>query len=76
MKIEGIVLNIIDKSTVMVGIVESKIHPLYKKVIHSKKKIMCGYGSDISLQEGCKVCIAECKPISKRKRHCVISAIV
>ena len=59
--LEGEVLKIIDKSTVSVVVIESKMHPLYKKVVRRKKKFLCQY-SGVELKEKMKVMIKECRP--------------
>lgn len=69
--LEGEVLKIIDKSTVSVVVIESKMHPLYKKIVRRKKKFLCQY-SGVELKEKMKVMIKECRPYSKMKKHCVV----
>jgi small subunit ribosomal protein S17 len=60
--------NKMDKS-VMVVITRTYRHPLYKKVVHSKKKIMAH--DELGSEVGDKVQIVESRPISKRKRWVV-----
>ena len=59
--LEGEVLKIIDRSTVSVVVIESKMHPLYKKIVRRKKKFLCQY-SGVELKEKMKVMIKECRP--------------
>jgi small subunit ribosomal protein S17 len=60
--------NKMDKS-VMVVITRTYRHPLYKKVVHSKKKIMAH--DELGSEVGDRVQIVESRPISKRKRWVV-----
>ena len=69
--LEGEVLKIIDRSTVSVVVIESKMHPLYKKIVRRKKKFLCQY-SGVELKEKMKVMIKECRHYSKMKKHCVV----
>lgn len=60
--------NKMDKS-VMVVITRTYRHPLYKKVVHSKKKLMAH--DELGSEVGDRVRIVESRPISKRKRWVV-----
>jgi small subunit ribosomal protein S17 len=64
--------NKMDKS-VMVVITRTYRHPLYKKVVHSKKKIMAH--DELGSEVGDRVQIVESRPISKRK-HWVVEEIL
>lgn len=70
------VVKIIDGCTVKVVVVESKVHPLYKKVVYSKKYFMCHCGDDANISLGMKVGIIACRPYSKKKKHCVVSVAI
>jgi small subunit ribosomal protein S17 len=61
-----------DKS-VMVVISRTYRHPLYKKVVHSKKKVMAH--DELGCEVGDRVQIVESRPISKRK-HWVVEEIL
>ncbi len=68
-RLTGVVTsNKMDKS-VMVVITRTYRHPLYKKVVHSKKKLMAH--DELGSEVGDKVQIVESRPISKRKRWVV-----
>jgi small subunit ribosomal protein S17 len=68
-RLTGIVTsNKMDK-TVMVVISRTYRHPLYKKVVHSKKKVMAH--DELGSEVGDMVKIVESRPISKRKRWVV-----
>jgi len=68
-RLTGVVTsNKMDKS-VMVVITRTYRHPLYKKVVHSKKKIMAH--DELGSEVGDRVQIVESRPISKRKRWVV-----
>ena len=68
-RLTGVVTsNKMDKS-VLVEITRTYRHPLYKKVVHSKKKVMAH--DELGCQMGDQVKIVESRPISKRKRWVV-----
>lgn len=72
-RITGVVTsNKMDK-TVIVVITRTFRHPLYKKVVHSKKKIMAH--DELGCEIGDQVRIVESRPISKRK-HWVVEEIL
>ena len=60
--------NKMDK-TVNVQITRSYRHPLYKKVVQSKKKVMAH--DELGCEIGDRVKIVESRPISRRKRWVV-----
>jgi small subunit ribosomal protein S17 len=57
------------EKTVMVVISRTYRHPLYKKVVHSKKKVMAH--DELGSEVGDRVKIVESQPLSKRKRWVV-----
>lgn len=72
-RLTGVVTsNKMDKS-VLVVITRSYRHPLYKKVVHNKKKVMAH--DELGCEVGDKVKIVESRPISKRK-HWVVEEIL
>ncbi len=72
-RLTGVVTsNKMDKS-VLVVITRTYRHPLYKKVVHSKKKIMAH--DELGCEVGDQVKIVESRPISKRK-HWVVEEIL
>lgn len=72
-RLTGVVTsNKMDKS-VMVAITRSYRHPLYMKVVHSKKKVMAH--DELGCEIGDQVRIVESRPISKRK-HWVVEEIL
>ncbi|GAB1422440.1 30S ribosomal protein S17 [Anaerolineales bacterium] len=68
-----VVSNKMQKS-VVVAIERRKMHPVYKKVVISTKKVMAHDESD-SIQEGALVRLVESMPLSKRKRW-VVEAVL
>lgn len=60
--------NKMDK-TVNVQITRTYRHPLYKKVVQSKKKVMAH--DELGCEIGDRVKIVESRPISRRKRWVV-----
>lgn len=70
-RLNGVVTkNVLDK-TVTVQVDRSYRHPLYGKVVRSKKKYLAH--DEIGLNIGDQVTIVESRPISKRKRWVVES---
>lgn len=72
-RLTGVVTSTKMDKSVMVEITRTYRHPLYKKVVHSKKKVMAHdeRGSEV----GDRVQIVESRPISKRK-HWVVEEIL
>jgi small subunit ribosomal protein S17 len=60
--------------TVVVAIERRKLHPIYKKVVKSTKKIMAHDESD-SIQVGALVRVVESQPLSRHKRW-VVEAVL
>jgi small subunit ribosomal protein S17 len=58
------------QKTVVVAIERRKLHPVYKKVVASTKKVMAHDESD-SIPVGALVRIVESRPLSKHKRWMV-----
>ena len=72
-RLTGVVTsNKMDKS-VLVVITRTYRHPLYKKVVHSRKKLMAH--DELGSEVGDEVRIVESRPISKRK-HWVVEEII
>ena len=72
-RLTGVVIsNKMDKS-VLVEIARTYRHPLYKKVVHSKSKVMAH--DELGCEMGDQVTIVESRPISKRK-HWVVEEIL
>lgn len=68
-----VVSNKMDK-TVVVSIENRKLHPIYKKVVRTTKKIMAHDESN-AIQEGALVRVVESKPLSRHKRWVVEEVI-
>lgn len=56
--------------TVVVSIERRKLHPIYKKVVKTTKKIMAHDETD-AIQVGALVRVVESKPLSRHKRWVV-----
>lgn len=67
----GTVVSTKMAKTAVVLVNRQRAHPLYKKMIKRSKKYLVHIDSPV--KEGELVTIAECRPISKRKRWLVIS---
>ncbi|MBE9474877.1 MAG: 30S ribosomal protein S17 [Chloroflexi bacterium] len=68
-RLTGVVTSSKMEKSVMVVITRTYRHPLYKKVVHSKKKLMAH--DELGSEVGDRVRIVESCPISKRKRWVV-----
>jgi small subunit ribosomal protein S17 len=68
-RITGVVTSDKMDKSVMVEVTRTYRHPLYKKVVHSKKKVMAH--DELNAKVGDQVLIVESRPISRRKRWVV-----
>ncbi len=64
-RITGFVTSNAMQKTVVVEISRTYRHPLYKKVVNSRKRVMAH--DELGCQVGDQVQIVESRPISKRK---------
>lgn len=55
------------QKTVMVEVMRTRRHPLYKKVLRTSKKFMA-HDEEEECRQGDFVEIEECRPLSRRKR--------
>jgi small subunit ribosomal protein S17 len=65
----GVVTSDKMDKTVIVEVTRSYRHRLYKKVIHSRRKVMAH--NELGCQLGDKVVIVESRPLSRNKRWVV-----
>ena len=72
-RITGIVTSNKMTKTVVVEITRKYRHPLYKKVVHSSKRVKAH--DEIGCQIGDKVKIVESRPLSRTKRWAVESVV-
>ena len=72
-RLTGVVTSNKMQKTVVVQIARTYRHPLYKKVVHIRKKVMAH--DEMGCQMGDHVRIVESQPISLRKRW-VVEAIL
>lgn len=68
----GVVVSTKMDKTVVVRVNYNYSHPLYDKVIRRNRKYYAHHDGAKKLNEGDKVTIAECRPLSKLKRWRVI----
>ena len=64
-RLNGVVTSNKMQKTVVVAVTRSFLHPLYRKVVHSQKKVMAH--DEFGCQVGDKVRIVESRPLSRRK---------
>ena len=72
-RITGIVTSNKMTKTVVVEITRTFRHPLYRKVVHSAKRVMAH--DELGCQIGDEVLIVESKPISRNK-HWMVESLV
>jgi small subunit ribosomal protein S17 len=72
-RINGVVTSNKMQKTVVVEITRNYRHPLYKKVVHSSKRVKAH--DELGCQIGDEVQIVESRPLSAEKRW-VVEAIV
>lgn len=72
-RITGFVTSTKMQNTVTVEITRTYVHGLYKKVVHSKKRVMAH--DELGCQIGDEVRIVESRPISRRK-HWVVEEVL
>ncbi len=70
----GVVTSDKMDQTVVVTVERSWAHPLYKKVVRSRTKFMA-HDADNDCNVGDRVRLAECRPMSARKRWRVVEAV-
>jgi len=69
--LNGIVVSDKENKTIKVLVERKYQHPLFKKVVKSKKKYSA-HDSENKFKNGDKVSIVECRPYSKNKRFEVL----
>ena len=72
-RMTGVVISNKMEKTVIVVITRTYRHPLYKKVVHSKKKVMVH--DELGCEIGDNVRVVESRPISRHK-HWVVEEIL
>jgi small subunit ribosomal protein S17 len=72
-RLNGFVTSDKMEKTVIVEVTRTYRHPLYKKVVHSKKRFMVH--DELSCQIGDEVQIVESRPISRTKRWLVENVV-
>ncbi len=72
-RMTGVVTSNKMMKTVVVEITRSYRHPLYKKVVHSSKRVKAH--DELNCQIGDKVEIVESRPLSREKRWVVESIV-
>jgi small subunit ribosomal protein S17 len=68
--LQGIVVSNKMKNTVVVEIENSKIHPLYKKILKRTARIKAHYEA-FPINTGDEVLIKQTRPLSKQKHYIV-----
>ena len=70
----GVVLSDRMDKTVVVSVERASQHPLYKKVVRTRRKFVA-HDETNDCRSGDRVRIVECRPISRRKRWRVIEVL-
>jgi small subunit ribosomal protein S17 len=72
--VEGKVASVGNIKTVIVEVISSYRHPLYKKAVRTTKRFAV-HNESLELKVGDKVRIQESKPISKTKHYIVVEKL-
>jgi small subunit ribosomal protein S17 len=72
--IQGTVTSAKTPQTVIVTVTRKWQHPLYKKYVKRTKKYAC-HVEGMEINEGDKVTIQECRPMSRTKRFKVTAKV-
>lgn len=67
----GIVVSTVMSNTLVVEVVKSRLHPLYKKIIRKTKRYKV-HNEDSSVKVGDMVKLVQTRPISKEKHYKVL----
>ncbi len=70
----GVVLSDRMDKTIVVVVERASAHPLYKKVVRVRRKFTA-HDEENDCRTGDRVRIAECRPISRRKRWRVVEVM-
>lgn len=70
----GVVTSSRMDKTIVVSVDRAAMHPLYKKVVRVRRKFLAHDESN-ECGAGDRVKIAECRPLSKRKRWRVVEVV-
>jgi small subunit ribosomal protein S17 len=71
--LSGIVTSAKTEKTITVEVKTLKVSPKYGKRYRSSKKYLVHVPEGSSYAEGDAVSIRECRPVSRRKRHIVVT---
>jgi small subunit ribosomal protein S17 len=72
--LDGTVVSTKMQKTVVVSVERSRRHPLYEKIVRTRKKYLA-HDEDEVCQEGDVVRIRESRPLSRRKRWRVVEVV-
>ena len=70
----GVVMNDGMDKTIVVAVERASSHPLYKKVVRSRRKFVA-HDEDNDCNTGDRVRIVECRPMSRTKRWRVVEVL-
>ena len=70
---KGTVVSISSKETISVAVDTYKTHSKYLKKYRSTKKYLVHVPDESKFAVGDKVAFEECRPVSKRKQHVIVS---
>lgn len=73
-KLQGVVANIIDSSTIKVKVEMKFVHPLYKKIVKKHKNYLV-HTQKGEFEKGQKVWIVEGRPVSKTKKFYLLEKV-
>ncbi|MFQ5743163.1 MAG: 30S ribosomal protein S17 [Acidobacteriota bacterium] len=70
----GVVISDRMEKTIVVSVERATAHPLYEKVVRERRKFLV-HDEGNTCHSGDRVRIAECRPLSKRKRWRVVEVL-
>lgn len=74
-KLQGVIVNVIDESTIKVRVEIKYAHPLYKKIIKKHKNYLVHKNIEGEFVKGDIVWILEGKPVSKTKKFYLVEKV-
>lgn len=74
-KLQGVIVNVIDDSTIKVRVEIKFAHPLYKKIIKKHKNYLVHKKIEGEFVKGDIVWILEGKPVSKNKKFYLVEKV-
>jgi small subunit ribosomal protein S17 len=72
---QGKIVSILDRSSAVVEVMSTKMHPKYKKMMSKSNKFVVDVAKGMEVSKNDEVVVGEVRPISKRKKFRVQSKV-